>query len=236
MIRINLLPEHFRARDRMPLGKFALVLASLLIASGTVLYYFYAQFTLLSPKVAEREQLDQELANFKTRLDEHKALSDEKGEYEKREAKIKEIGSSRVLWAKKVDQLADIVNAGEDTARYTIWFEDLDIVQTPDSKGTTGGKFNGKGLSGSANYANVANFFTDLENTQFYKDFVSINNPEGKLNNPDKELIPSQVWEFKLNLGLKPPPDSGKKKPAPAPAKTSFQGKGSPPPGHGKKH
>lgn len=234
MIHINLLPEHFRRSDRMPLGKFALVLASLLLASGSVVYYFYLQFNELSPKVAIRKDLEEQLASLKPQLDQHKALLDEKGDYEKREAKIKEISSSRILWAKKFDQLCDIVNAGEDTARYTVWFENLKVGQTADGKSGTGGKLEAKGLSGSANSANVANFYEDIQKTQFYKDFVKINNPGGTLQDPDKELIPAQVWEFKLDMGLRPPPDDGKKKPA-APAKTSFQGKGAPPPGGHKK-
>lgn len=234
MIRINLLPEHFRAGDRMPLGKFALVLASLLLAAGSVVYYFYVQFNELAPVVAERKDIEAQLASMKPQLDQHKALLDEKADYEKRDAKIKEISASRILWAKKLDQLCDIVNAGEDTARYTIWFEDLNIAQAGDAKSGTGGKLEAKGLSGSANYANVSNFFQDLESTQFFKDFVKINNPDGKLQDPDKDLIPAQIWEFKLALGLKPPPDDGKKKPAATP-KTSFQGKGAPPPGGHKK-
>jgi len=228
MIRINLLPSEYRSRDRMPLAAFAAVLGGVAVVGMTAAYYFYLQFGVLAEVRAERERMEQELASATPKLKHHAALLAEKADYEKREAKIKEIGGSRILWTKKIDQFADIVNAGEDTSRYTIWFEDLNLEQALDPKGETGGKFKSKGLSGSANYANVANFFADLEGTEFFRDFQTINNPDGKLQEPSKDLLPAQVWQFQLSMALKPTADS-KKKDAKKPAAPAAPGANTPP-------
>lgn len=230
MIRINLLPEEYRAMDRLPLGTFAAILGGVSLACVTAGTYLYLQFGVLAEVRSQREEMEQELAASEAKLKHHAALLAEKTEYEKREAKIKEIGASRILWSRKIDQFADIVNYGEDSGRYTIWFENLTVEQVPDPKAGTGGKFKSKGLSGSANYANVANFFTDLEKTDFFRDFQTINNPDGKLQERSKDLLPAQVWEFSLSLGLKPPPETKKdaKKP------TAPGAKAPPPPAGGK--
>lgn len=220
MITINLLPERFRASNRMPVGKFIGVLAAVLVAFSAAGYYFNFQFGSLAQTRSEREQAETEVAGLKAQAQYHADLTAEMADYEKRESKIREIGASRVLWTKKLDELADIVNAGEDAGRYTVWFQDLSADQNADTKGTHGGKFTANGLSGSANYANVADFHSDLQRTQFFKDFISINNPGGKQTDLDPKLIPSQAFEFKLDMALKPPPESLiKKSTKKAPAK-----------------
>lgn len=221
MISINLLPQRFRGKDRMPLGAFASLAAGVLLAFSAAGYYFYIEFGSLTKITAEREQIEGQVAALQPQIQYHTDLTAEAADYEKRQVKIREIGASRVLWTKKLDQLADIVNAGEDVQRYTVWFEEVEADQVPDTKGTMGGKFKAKGLSATGNYANMANFFQDLEGTLFFKDFIAINNPAGKKIDPEKDLIPSEAWEFNLNMALKPPPESSlNKKPVKkAPAK-----------------
>ncbi len=216
MIRINLLPEQYRHRGRPSILELSLVAGSALLFTGSAAYLGYVYFGLLSSATTERTQIEEQIAGMKPQVQYHTELLAEKSDYETRETKIRQIGASRILWTRKLDQFADIINAGEDAGRYMIWFDGLEANQTVDLKGESGGKLKAKGFSGSSNYANVPAFYADVEGTEFFRDFKSINYPAAKQTDGGKDLIPSQILEFDLGLELQPPP---KEKQAPPTAK-----------------
>ncbi len=51
----------------------------------------------------------------------------------------------------------------------------------------------------------VANFFEDLERSEFAKGFFRPDSPSGKKEEPDPDLIPSEIFTFPLNMNIKPP-------------------------------
>ncbi|HET6202071.1 MAG TPA: hypothetical protein VFI25_04635 [Planctomycetota bacterium] len=202
MITINLLPQDYRRRERTPWRLFAATMLGVLAASVSLAYAAYARFGLLARVRAERQAVEDQLEGLKPSVAYHDDLVAEKTEADKRLATIQEIRVARVQWTRKLDELAEIVNTASDADRYLVWFDEL--TADTGAEGKTGGKVNAKGLSGSDNFANVALFFEDLKgHVDFAKDFDGQSNPTGKRTEKDEELIPSQVWEFPLELILK---------------------------------
>ena len=59
--------------------------------------------------------------------------------------------------------------------------------------------------SGSDQFAQVANFLEDIEDSPFISDFHPPAPPEGSESVKDEELEPSTVWAFPLSLELQDP-------------------------------
>jgi hypothetical protein len=51
----------------------------------------------------------------------------------------------------------------------------------------------------------VANFFEDLSGSDFAKGFYPPAPPEGRRSSVDKELIPSEIFSFTLDLLIQAP-------------------------------
>ena len=74
------------------------------------------------------------------------------------------------------------------------------------------GKLKASGFSGSKDFAHVANFLEDIEQSPFLDDFRPPAPPEGSQNTKDEGLVPSEVWSFPLELDLKSPEERKQKR------------------------
>jgi Tfp pilus assembly protein PilN len=217
VITINLLPAQYRRRQRTPIRVFGLTMFGVVVAASSLAYAAYARFGHLTAVRSERRSADEEMEGLRPAVQYYDALLAEKADAEKRVETIREIRSSRILWTRKLDELAEIINVASDAERYTAWFDELSIEQNTEARGS-GGDVKAKGVSGSDNFAKVAAFYQELEGHGFFTDFSEINNPTGKRSERDETLDPPQVWEFPLELKLKKrePVQAGKKGARPA--------------------
>ena len=209
MIRINLLPEDYRKRTRMPVKKI-LAISGAVAVNATLLAYWgwltmgvakdvEGQHTVrktemdgLAPQVAYHNSLDEEIALFSTR-----------------EKTLTEITKNRVLWTRKMDELIDIVNAGNDLEHF-VWFDDVTAKINSGTPGRGGsyGTFDANGHSGDEQWSRLANFLDDVADrslTPFIHDFETMNRPQGRKNDSDADLIPAINWAFPLKLSLRSP-------------------------------
>jgi Tfp pilus assembly protein PilN len=197
MININLLPQEFRQRERTPIRIFmATVAASFFVAAsgGT---FAYVHFGKLASEEQTLARLSEDRQSMEPQLKHHSSLSAEIAEKEKWQQAIRDLRNSRITWSRKFDQLIDLVSQAGDQGRYLIWFNDLQVVQTLDGK-TNGGTVTVKGTSNGDDVGKVALFFGDLKRHEFFKEFASSSEPEGKV----PEGKDSNTVEFPLTLTI----------------------------------
>lgn len=234
MIRINLLPDEYRRRNRTPLKLMAAMVAAAVLNAGLVTWLAYLHFGVAAEVDSERAVLQTELDGLNPQVKYHKSLDAEKKLYSMRESTLSDITKNRVSWTRKVDELINVINDGDQSKRHLVWLDDLTVQQQQDPRTKTYGSVRAAGHSGSDNFAHVANFLDDLENSTFIDDFEKPAPPEGTEARIDKELIPASVWAFPLSVALRPPELRGSvaalmqaaKKPAPADDKKQPEAKG----------
>lgn len=233
MIQINLLPPEYRARAGTPMARLVAIIAgvvTLACASGA---YAYTHFIELA-KVRELRQTREEEALGQERRKKHSLdLQAEIDMYEKRRLAIQTINRSRTLWSRKLDQFFDIVtNQGTDES-YKVWIESIEVPpqlvagrkRSPAAGGKKGapldgGQFKFSGFlameSDSECLAHISAFHKALTGdpessgraTDFYSDFLRVNNPPGKIvsdrGGAGEERIPPVVGAFEYALTLQP--------------------------------
>jgi len=205
MIRINLLPEEYRRKARTPL--ILMLAVSLLVAVNASLgaWLGWLAFGVAARVESERTVLQTENDGLKPQVAYHKSLDAESQRHKARETTLGQISTSRVSWTRKLDEFIDVVNRGGDGQRHLTWFDDLNVSQDEDARGTAGGSFKATGQSGSDDFGQVANFLDDLEASHFITDFRPPAPPEGSESQTDEELMPPVVWSFPLSVELKTP-------------------------------
>jgi Tfp pilus assembly protein PilN len=205
MIRINLLPEEYRKKNRTPL-KMMLAVASGVTVNGVLLaWYAWLAFGVSAEIESERSVLQTELDGLTPQVNYHKSLDGEQLRYAAREKTLSGITASRINWTRKVDELITVINAGGEGGRHFVWLDDLNVQQTVNERANNAGSLKASGHSGSDNFAQVANFLEDLENSPFIVEFLPPAPPEGTQTLVDNELIPPVVWAFPLSLDIKTP-------------------------------
>jgi len=208
MIQINLLPEEYRRRARTPVKLLLTVSGFVAVAASLLAYWVWLAFGVAAEIETQRSVAQLELDGLTPQVNYHKSLDGEIKVYASQERTLSDITAQRVLWTRKVDELIDVVNSGDEGVRHYIWFDDLSVTQKQDSRTNTYGDFKASGHSGSAKWDQVANFLEDLadpELTAFIHDFHSPDWPEGQQSTKDDTLIPSEVWAFPLSMTLKSP-------------------------------
>ena len=210
MIRINLLPDEYRRKNRTPLKLMLAVSAAVAINGVLLAWYAWLAFGVAAEIESERTVLQTELDGLTPQVNYHKSLEGEQTRYAAREKTLSEITTSRINWTRKVDELITIVNSGGEGGRHFVWLDDLTVQQTTNARANNAGTFKASGHSGSDNFAQVANFLEDLEDSPFIEDFLPPAPPEGTQTLVDKELIPPVVWAFP-QLDLKTPEERQQK-------------------------
>lgn len=205
MIRINLLPEEYRKKNRTPLKMMLAVATGVTVNSILLAWYAWLAFGVSAEIESERTVLQTELDGLTPQVDYHKSLDGEQLRYAAREKTLAGITASRINWTRKVDELITVINAGGEGGRHFVWLDDLTVQQTANERANNAGSLKAAGHSGSDNFAQVANFLEDLENSPFIVEFLPPAPPEGTQTLVDNELIPPVVWAFPLALDIKTP-------------------------------
>ncbi|MEM7516904.1 MAG: hypothetical protein AAF368_08275 [Planctomycetota bacterium] len=209
MIRINLLPEEYNKTARTPIKVLAAVGVALLLNIGLLVWFGWTVFGITAKVDSRRASLQTEMDGINPQVTYHKSLDVEATQYRSRESTLAQVTNSRISWTRKLDELIDTVNRGGEGARHLIWLDDLNVTQTDAAGPNAGaggyGHMKAQGNSGSAEFAQVANFLEDIENSSFIEDFQPPAPPEGQQSVVDEELFPPVVWSFPLSLDLKNP-------------------------------
>lgn len=208
MIQINLLPEEYRRKARTPIRLMLAVLAVVTINGTLLAYWTWVAFGVAAEIETERSVAQLEMDGLTPQVNYHNALETESKVYNARERTLNEITKGRVLWTKKLDQLIDVVHMGREEGRHFVWFDDLSVDQRADQRSGTFGTLKASGHSGSAKWDQVANFLDDVENPELsglIDDFHPPAWPEAQVSSVDEDLIPSEVWDFPLQMSLKGP-------------------------------
>jgi Tfp pilus assembly protein PilN len=203
MIRINLLPVEHRKKARTPL-KLVFALAGVVtVNSGLVTWWAWQRMGVQAEIESEAALLQTDMDGLTPQVNYHRSLESEAKQYKTREDTLASITTSRVSWTKKLDELIDVVNRGQNGQRHLVWLDDLQVSQSMDPKAKIPGSVRANGHSGSDKFAQVANFLEDLEMSQFIGDFQPPAPPEGTQTNVDETLMPPVAWSFPLSLTLK---------------------------------
>ena len=208
MIQINLLPEEYRLKARTPFKVMLSVTGAVGLIGCLVAYWAWLALGIGAKVESERAVAQLEMDGLTPQVNYHRALEAETKIYASREKTLGEITSNRILWTRKVDELIDVVNIGDDGLRHYIWFDDLNVSQTKDRRSKSFGELRANGHSGSPQWDQVAVFLEDVadpEVSDFIDDFHSPAWPEGTQSSKDEELVPSEVWSFPLQVSLKGP-------------------------------
>jgi len=216
MIHINLLPDEYRQKRRTPVKLLLAVAASVAVNGSLGAYWAWTAFGVAAEVKSELEVLQDAKAGLDPQVAYHRDLEKESKLFESREQMLKKVTANRISWTRKVDELIDVVNVGGDGEKYLIWFDDLSVDQKESARSKSWGKLKASGHSGSTNPSHVANFLDDLEAAPFCEDFNKPAPPEGNQTTKDEGLMPSEVWNFPLEVDLKSP-EERKQKPGEPP-------------------
>ena len=198
MIRINLLPKELQQAARTPVKLFVTMISGIVVLALSVFAYGYLWFdvVVLEERVGRKHE---EVKHLKANAAEVDSLLDDIQDYKRREQAIISIKTNRVLWSRKLDELAAL------TPRH-IWILQLHMKEDTggDTKGGsrkkivegTGGFLELVCISSGKEVQKVTNFRKKLKNLDefymnfidepirteaFYADFVNITQPEWDL-------------------------------------------------------
>jgi len=203
MIRINLLPEEYRTRTRTPFKLMLAVSGAVALNTSLLAWWAWTAFGVAAGIEGQRSVLQVEMDGLAPQVVHHKSLQAESAQYKTREATLAQIARSRISWTRKLDEFIDVVNSGGEGQRHLVWFDDFNVSQENDPRRGTFGSIKATGHSGSDQFAQVANFLQDLEESPFASDFEPPGSAEGSESILDEELMPSVVWAFPLSLEFK---------------------------------
>jgi Tfp pilus assembly protein PilN len=218
MIRINLLPEEMRTREKTPLARIVVTLVGTFVIVTGASVYAYAHFGLLHEARSRLDRSRSELASLEPEAQYADDLLHEKKDFDKRSEIIQTIGNSRILWSRKCDQLLDITHNGGDADRHFVWLRSLSMKPSTSKDTSTAGTVVLSGFSATSKLQKLSDFHADLKSSAFFDAFSEIDNPSGKVSEFKDNMTPSSAWDFTFNLKLKPtaPDKSSKTKPGAA--------------------
>ncbi len=134
MIAINLIPAELRKVDATPLPRRLTIFGGVALnglALVVALTYFLVQIpTLQSQKESIQSQIYQ-AATINDVEKRYNALISQKKDFEQRRDTIEQIEKARMIWAKKLDQLWDLVPPD-------MWLSDLRLEEPPKRKSKRG--------------------------------------------------------------------------------------------------
>lgn len=199
MIRIDLLPPEYRRAERTAPAVFLATAGLVAFACVALFGVGYVWFGVVGKARGETEMAQDHLDNIKPRAEYSDRLESEKKDFSARLLQIKEFSDSRVLWTKKLDVLASLVDSPPEALPHTAWFGSLQMEMSTGRKmGLTL-----KGSSETGEIRRVSNLHATLKDTPvFFDGFVGISNPAGKVV-VDEEYEPKESCEFEFLLELK---------------------------------
>lgn len=206
MITINLLPDELKRREGTPVRRVLLTLGAALLTTSAVGVFAYTEFGLLHGIRSESEEVQSVLTSLLADAQYSDALLQEKQDYDRRIDTIQQIGNSRTLWSKKLDQFFDIVDNNNNRDSHFIWLKSLNCKpESVRGKEKTAGTLSISGYSATSKLQRLSQFHEDIKTHAFFDDFFFIDNPSGKVVEWDDGREPESAWEFSFNMKLHPP-------------------------------
>jgi hypothetical protein len=210
MIKVNLLPAEYRKVERTPILRFVTIVCGVVLSASAIGAFLFVHFGQLVTVVSEREKLRETYHTKKVEADKSRELLREADEYKKRRKTLEQIGESRLVWSRKVDELCDIIHNKGDTKRHLVWLNSLRTL-APERAGRKGkkgpvspGGLHIRGYSGGSEIHRLSDFHLDVKKSEFFDDFLTIDNPEGEKVDFRDERIPRSAWTLDYTMRLKP--------------------------------
>ena len=198
MIRINLLPVELRRGNRLAAKVLVAAFASALAVSASVGWFGIVWFGNLAEAERTLAAVEAELAANQQRAGYYDQLEANSKDYAQRVQTIQDIGKSRRLWSKFLDEIIDVVNNNGDAERHLAWFDSM-TVKT-DKKGGAVITFPGQ-VQGD-DKSKLSNFHEDLEAAPF-ADGMTKSDPVYRLDST-KDRTPPTSLKFPLKIELQP--------------------------------
>jgi len=196
MIRINLLPVDLRRGNRLAIRVLVAAFGSALAVSASVGWLGFVWFGSLASAESSLIEVQQKLAAKQERASYHDRLLKNQRDYAQRVQTIQDIGRSRRMWSKFLDELIDVVNNNGDTERHLAWFTAM-TVKT-DKKGAS---VSIPGHVQGADKSRLANFHEDVEAAPFADDLASKSDPTYRVETSEDRTPPNSL-SFPLTLKL----------------------------------
>jgi len=207
MILINLLPADHRQKTRAPLKFLAVVSASAAVNASLLAFWAWTAFGVAAEVNSEFQVLQDTESGLEPQVAYHHDLEQESKLFDSRETTLKKVTDARVAWTQQLDILVDLINRGGDGDKYLIWLDGLTVDTKENPRAGTYGQLKASAHSGTANVTHVANFLEDVEKSDLSKFFSAPASAEGTVASKDEGLMPSEIWNFPLEMGLKAPKD-----------------------------
>lgn len=200
MIRINLLPQEFRRGYRISVKVLSASIGAAVVVCAALGWFVLVYFGELGALEAQHRAITEELAEKQKSATYYDQLESNRKDYNNRVQTIQQIGKSRRLWSKFLDELIDVVNNDGDTERHLAWFDSMSVTGDP----KRGVSIAMPGAVQGGEMARVANMHEDIESAPFWPQILTKSDPGGKLD-VDKSREPSESFKFTLQLQFKPP-------------------------------
>ncbi len=215
MIRINLLPAELRRGNRLPTKVLAAALGAALATSASIGWFGLVWFGDLAAAEGKLLSVEARLGDREKKVAYVDLLEANQKDYATRVQTILDIGKSRRVWSKFLDELIDVVNNNGDAERHIAWIDSLSVKGDPKKGAAVTMQCSVQGEEQDR----LANFHDDLEAAPFGKE-VTRSDPVWKRDD-DKARLPPVSLRFPLTLQFQPTvKEVPKAKPAPkAPAK-----------------
>ncbi len=204
MIQVNLLPPEYRKVEGTPVARFVALTLGVFLTATAMSVWGYVHFGMLAEVQDRRSQKDEELVSLQALATRSQALQTEFKEYQRRRQTIEDVGSSRILWSRKLDQLADLLHNKGNTDRHLVW---LGSIRTEGSrKAGSPGALKIAGWSGGEELARLSDFNKDLrQDDEFFGDFMFIDPPRGDRVEFGDGRVPKLAWRFDKGIDFAPP-------------------------------
>lgn len=221
MIRINLLPAELRRGNRMAARVIASAFGAAVAVSVSVGWFGIVYFGDLATAEASLQEVEAKLTEKEKRVVYHDLLEANKKDYAARVQTIQDIGKSRRIWSRFLDELIDVVNNNGDTERHLAWFGGISVKT--DAKGGATVTMPASVQFKDADRDKVANFHDDIEAAPFFADLLNKSDPmfkteESKIHTPPKSMVFPLTLTFKPTVVEVAPAKAAQKTPAPAAA------------------
>jgi len=200
MIRINLLPVEYRKAETESRASYIFIVSVPIVFFSLVAFYLWQLLAVLTPLTASLEERIQLEAAKATEAKQVGGIEAEIKAMQGREKAITTIKKTRLLWARKIDQLCRLIPRD-------MWVTNLSLAGAPRGRGAkakTGGTLAMDCYLLGVNQDRVGDFFKSLqENEPFFKDFLNVLWRSITVEQAP-ELADEQALHFPVTLDLRP--------------------------------
>lgn len=199
MIRINLLPAEFRRGNRISPKVLATAFGAALAVAASIGWFGIVYFGELGELEREEVAVTAELNQKQKKAEYYDRLEANRQDYSTRVQTIQDIGKSRRVWSKFMDELIDVINNSGTSERHLSWFKSLTVKTDKKTKSAT---IAVPGAVQGDEYAKIGNLHQDIEAAPFFAGATK-SAPNGKKDVSD-DRVPPESFEFDLTLTLPP--------------------------------